>query len=174
VENHIIVLAFEEEPNNIEAAFSQPTKAENFLETVLEWQESGLVELEDVVVVMRGVGEEVKIKQTQSLSGKYALGGAGIGLLAGMLIGGPIGGVVVGSVVGAISGKMKDLGIDNDFIEQTSQGLPPNSSALFLLGKSTDREKMLEKLRPYKAFVAVTTLDEDKAKALKQALSREE
>ena len=167
-------MAYEEESFNIESAFNQPTQAENFLETVHEWQESGLIEIEDAVVVLRGVGEDIKIKQTQSLSGKYAPGGAGIGLLAGLFIGGPIGGVVVGSVVGAISGKMKDLGIDNGFIEQTSQGLPPNSSALFLLGKSTDREKMLEKLRPYKSFVAVTTLDEDKETALKHALSREE
>jgi uncharacterized membrane protein len=91
-----------------------------------------------------------------------------------MLLGGPIGGVIAGTAVGAISGKMKDLGIDDDFIEQISQGLPPNSSALFLMGKATDQEKMLEKLRPYKALVAVTTLDEEKEKALKQALSREE
>ena len=172
--NNIIVLAFEEESFNIESAFNQPTKAENFLESVLEWQESGLIEIEDAVIVVRGVGEDIKIKQSQSLAGKYALGGAGIGFLAGMLLGGPIGGVIVGSAVGAISGKMKDLGIDNDFIEQTSQGLPPNSSALFLMGKANDQEKMLEKLRPYKALVAVTTMDKDREKALKQALSRED
>jgi len=132
-----------------------------------------LIEIEDAVVVLRGMGEDIKIKQTQSLAGKYALGGAGIGFLAGMLLGDPIGGLVGGTAVGAISGKMKDLGIDDDFIEQTSQGLPPNSSALFLMGKATDWEEMLEKLRPYNALVAVTTLDEDKEKALKQALSRE-
>ncbi len=172
--NNIIVLAFEEEPFNLEIVFNQPTQAENFLETVLEWQESGLIEIEDAVIAVRGVGGEVKIKQTQSLAGKYALGGAGIGFLAGMLLGGPIGGVIAGTAVGAISGKMKDLGIDNDFVEQISQGLPPNSSALFLMGKAADQEKMLEKLRPYKALVAVTTLDEEKEKALKRALSREE
>jgi len=144
------------------------------LETVLEWQESGLIEIEDAVVGPRGMGEDIKIKQTQSLAGKYALGGAGIGFLAGMLLGDPIGGLIGGTAVGAISGKMKDLVIDDDFIEQTSQGLPPNSSALFLMGKATDREEMLDRLRPYKALVAVTTLDEEKEKALKQALSREE
>ena len=144
------------------------------METVLEWQESGLIEIEDAVVGPRGMGEDIKIKQTQSLAGKYALGGAGIGFLAGMLLGDPIGGLIGGTAVGAISGKMKDLVIDDDFIEQTSQGLPPNSSALFLMGKATDREEMLDRLRPYKALVAVTTLDEEKEKALKQALSREE
>jgi uncharacterized membrane protein len=50
----------------------------------------------------------------------------------------------------------------------------PNSSALYLLGKSTDPEKFVEKLHPFKAFVATTTLDADQEKVLRKALEREE
>ena len=174
MENNIIVLAFKEEPFNIEAGFDKDTKAEIFLETVFEWQESGLVDIQDAVVVIRGVGGDVKIKQTNSLAGKYALGGGGIGFLAGLLLGGPIGGIIVGSAVGAITGKMKDIGIDDKFIKEASEGLAPNSSALFLMGNSPDREALLETLNEYEALVAMTTLDEENEKALKRALSRGE
>lgn len=61
VANNIIILAFEEESFKIESAFNQPTQADNFLETGLEWHESWLIEIEDTVVVLRGVGEDLKI-----------------------------------------------------------------------------------------------------------------
>ncbi|UCD42047.1 MAG: DUF1269 domain-containing protein [Chloroflexota bacterium] len=178
MENNIIVLVFKEEPFGIgaavEEAFKEQTKAESFLETVLQWQDAGLVKIEDAVIVLRDTGGDVKIKQTKSLAGKYALGGSGIGLLAGLLLGGPIGGLIGGAAIGAITGKMKDYGIDDDFIKETSEGLTPNSSALFLLGKSRDREKLLEELKPFKALVATTTLSEDGERELRKVLSREE
>lgn len=174
MDNNLIVLVFEEEPFDFENVMSGPTKAEGFLETVQVWQEEGLVQIEDAVIAVRGVGTDIKIKQTKSLTGKYALGGSGIGLLAGLLLGGPIGGLIGGAAIGAISGKMKDVGIDDKFIEEASEGLVPNSSALFLLGRSSDPEKFLEKVRPYKAFVAKTTLDDQQEKALRKALDQEE
>jgi uncharacterized membrane protein len=175
MDNNLVVLVFEEEPFEFDKVMSvSSTKAEGFLETVQEWQENGLVEIEDAVIALRGVGTDIKIKQTESLTGKYALGGSGIGLLAGLLLGGPIGGLIGGAAIGAISGKMKDFGIDDKFIKEISAGLVPNSSALFLLGRSTDPEKFLEQVRPYKAFVATTTLGDEQEKALKKALEREE
>jgi len=174
MENSLIVLAFEEEPFNVEDAFSTTTKAEGFLENILMWQEQGLVDIEDAVVALRGKGGKLKIKQTKSLGGKYALRGSGIGLLAGLLLGGPIGGLAVGAGIGAISGKMKDIGIDDKFINEISEGLAPNTSGLFLLGKSNDPDKFLEQIRPFKAFVATTSLDPEREKALRDALKREE
>ena len=174
MEHNLVMLVFEEEPFNVESEFNKDTKAEGFLEEALKWQEEGLVEIVDAVIAMRGVGFDVKIKQTQSLTGKYALGGSGIGLVAGLLLGGPIGGLIGGAAVGAIAGKMKDIGIDDKFIEETSAALVPNSSALYLLGKSSDPEKFVEKLRPFSAFVATTTLDDDQEKALKKALEQAE
>jgi uncharacterized membrane protein len=174
MDSNMIVLAFEEEPILAEWGFSEPTKADGFLETVLLWQEKGIVEVEDAVIAVRTQGGDIKIKQTTSLAGKFALRGSGIGLLAGLLLGGPIGGLIGGTAIGAIAGKMKDIGVDDKFIEQVSEGLAPNSSAVFLLGKSSEPEKLLEEMRPFKAFVATTTLDEEREKALRKALEREE
>ena len=83
----------------------------------------GLITIEDAVIASRGVGQNVEIKQTQSVTGKYTLRGSGIGLLAGFLLGGPIGGLIGGTAVGAISGALKDIGIDDKFIREASEML---------------------------------------------------
>ena len=175
MENNIIVLVFEEDkPINIDDISFQYSKAENMLENVKMWQEQGLYQLEDAVIAICGAGGIVKIKQTQSDTGKFALRGSGIGLLAGLLLGGPIGGLIAGTAVGAITGKMKDIGIDDKFIKQITTGLRQDTSALFLMGKAIDQEKMEEEIRPFKALVVSTTLPEEREKRLQELLKREE
>ena len=172
--SNIVVLTFEEEPIKSDLpgiTFNKPTKAEDFLEVALTWQEQGILEIEDAVVARRGESNDVIIKQTKSQAGRYALGGSGVGLLAGLLLGGPIGGLIGGAAVGAIAGKMKDYGIDDKFIKDMSKGLAPSSSALFLMGQSTDRDKLMEKLKPYQAFVASTTLSKEQEEELRRALT---
>ena len=172
--SNIVVLTFEEEHIKSDLpgiTFNEPTKAEDFLEVALTWQEQGILEIEDAVVARRGESPDVKIKQMKSQTGKYALGGSGVGLLAGLLLGGPIGGLIGGAAVGAIAGKMKDYGIDDKFIKDMSKGLAPNSSALFLMGQATDRDKLMEKLKPYQAFVASTTLSKEQEQELRRALT---
>jgi len=175
MEYNIVVLAFEEErPVNYLDPATGPTKAENMLENVKMWQDQDLYELADAVIATCGPSGDVNIKQTQTLTGKYALRGSGVGLLAGILLGGPIGGLVGGAAVGAIAGKMKDIGIDDKFIKEVTQGLTPNSSALFLMGKALDEEKMMAEIKPFKALVASTTLSSEKEKQLQELLKREE
>ena len=163
MESNIVVLGFEGE-----------STAEGMLSNIMEMQERGLVTIEDAVVATRGPGTNVEVKQTRSVTGKYAVRGTGAGLLAGLLLGGPIGGLVAGAAIGAITGALKDQGIDDKFINEVSQALRPNSSALFLMGKAEDPDKFYEEMRPFKAIVATTTLSEEKEKRLKEALAEEE
>lgn len=163
MDSNIVVLRFDDE-----------NQAEAMLMTFTELQERGIVTLEDAVIATRGPGENIEIKQTQSVTGKFTLRGGGIGLLAGLLIGGPIGGLVGGTVVGAIAGALKDVGMDDKFIKETSEMLSPGSSALFLMGKADDPEKFLEELRPFKALVATTSLSAEQENRLKRTLAEEE
>ena len=163
MESNIVVLGFEGE-----------STAEGMLSNIMEMQERGLVTIDDAVVATRGPGTNVEVKQTRSVTGKYAVRGTGAGLLAGLLLGGPIGGLVAGAAIGAITGALKDQGIDDKFINEVSQALRPNSSALFLMGKAEDPDKFYEEMRPFKAIVATTTLSEEKEKRLKEALAEEE
>lgn len=163
--------------NLIIMGFDEEFMAEGMLGTIGKLQEDGLVAIEDAVIASRGVSKHVDIKQTQSEAGKFTLRGGGIGLLAGMLLGGPIGGLVAGTAVGAVAGKMKDVGIDDDVIENVSNGLAPNSSMLFLLVqevKPENLEKVDEALRPFKAEILHTTLTDENQAKLQEILKKEE
>lgn len=179
--------------------FNDLLGAENMLENVNTWANQGWLNVEDAVVVTRGEGaeepplpmaaasteqpmivqtarsgRELEIKQTTKRTGKFALGGGGIGLLAGLLLGGPIGGLVVGTAAGAIAGALKDSGIDDAFIKEVSAGLRPGTSALFLMTAGGDEEKILAELRPHKARLLKTTLPPEREAALRAALSKHE
>jgi uncharacterized membrane protein len=140
-------------------------------------EEEGLLELEDAVVATRAQGANVEIHQGRSKTGKFALRGGGVGLLAGFLVGGPIGAFVAGTATGAIGalvGTLKDYGIDDHFVDELSEALGPESSALFLLGKATDPDEFLKRLKPYKARVLQTNLSAEQERRLQDALAEEE
>jgi len=160
--------------NVIALAFEGEETAKGMLNDVLKMEEQGKIEVLDAVVASRGVGKNVNIEQTQSAKGKYAKRGTGIGFLAGLLLGGPILGAAGGAAVGAISGSMKDVGIEDDFIEKISTGLGPNSSAIFLMTQNADMEAVDKYLKPFKARVLSTTLDPEVETKLTKMLSEEQ
>lgn len=165
--SNIIVLAFDE----------GEFMAEGMLETISKLEEDELVTVEDAVIAHRGVDDTVHLKQTHSVKGKYTLRGSGAGFLVGLLLGGPIGGLVAGAAAGAITGSMKDYGIDDDFIEEISNGLGPNSSALFLMVDEVapeNLEKVDAVLRTFKANVVKTTLSDENEAKLRQIFAKEE
>lgn len=166
----------EQDSNITVFMFEDETSAQDFLDTVMQWQEKGLFNIIDSVIAVRGVGSDIEVTQSHKFGGKYAAIGSGIGLAAGLLLGGPIGGLAVGAIIGGVSGAMKDYGIPDKFIEEVDQGLGANSSALFLMtsGGEGNMDKILEELRPFKIRIASTTLAGDQEAKLKEALSREE
>jgi uncharacterized membrane protein len=153
--------------------FDNQYGAETMLEELGKMQERGLIELEDAVVASRGPGTNVEIEQTRSATGKSALRGSGIGLLAGLLLGGPIGGLVGGAAVGAIVGALKDQGLDDKFVEEVSGWVRPHTSALFLLVKEAQGDQVLDEIRTFDAKVLTTTLPPEAEKRLKDALAGE-
>lgn len=148
--------------------------AEAMLENVQQWQEEGLIELEDAVVASSGPSGEVQIEQTHKKDRKPIVRGGGTGLLAGLLLGGPILGLAGGVVAGAIARSFKDYGLDDDFVQEVSQWVRPQTSALFLLVKEGKTDEVLEKLRPHGALVLTTTLAPEQEKRLRTALAEEE
>ena len=160
--------------NIVVLRFEGKSQAENMLSIFDDMQDKGIVTLEDAVIASRGPGDNIEIEQSQSVTGKYTLRGSGIGLLAGLLLGGPIGGLVGGTVVGAVAGALKDVGIDDKFIRQTSEMLMPGTSALFLMGRADNPDKFLDELKPFKALVATTSLSAEQETRLRRTLAEEE
>jgi uncharacterized membrane protein len=160
--------------NVVVLGFKNQFGAEGLLGDLLKWQEEGLIELEDAVIASRGEGAHIEIEQTHRKSRKPIATGGGVGLLAGLLLGGPILGLAAGVAAGSISRGMKDYGLDDDFVTQTSEWVRPNTSALFLLVKEAKAEEVLERLRPTGAIVLNTTLAPEAEERLRRSLAEEE
>jgi uncharacterized membrane protein len=160
--------------NIVVLGFKNQYGAEGMLEDIQRWQEEGLIELEDAVIASRGPGGDVQIEQTHRQGGRFALRGGGAGLLAGLLLGGPVLGLAAGAAAGAIAAGLKDYGLDDKFIEEVSQWVKPETSALFLLVKEARADEVLERLRSYGAVVLTTTLAPEQEKRLQQALAEQE
>jgi uncharacterized membrane protein len=115
--------------------------------------------------------EQVRVIQTHGKKGKYAAGGAGIGMLAGFLVGGPIGAAVVGAGLGAVTAAIKDFGIDDASLAAIQSRLQPNSSALLVLGQARDQDAYVAKLRDFDPQVVSTTLTPELEQALRDRLA---
>ena len=143
--NNIVVLGFDREFG-----------AEGALEQILQWEQEGVIELEDAIQASRGTGTNIDIKQAKKQGGKSTLKGSGVGLLAGLLLGGPILGVAAGAGIGAITKSLK-----------------PESSALFLLVKQAKTDELEDKLHQFEGRVLTTSLPPEREAALRKMIDNE-
>ncbi|GCD57827.1 hypothetical protein NBRC3280_0309 [Acetobacter pasteurianus NBRC 3280] len=145
-------------------------------------QKEYLLDLEDAVVVTRDAQGKVHLHQSVNLEKAGAswglLSGGFWGALVGLLCLNPLAGFLIGSAVGAgagaLSGKFSDYGIDDGFIKQLSDTIPPNTSALFILVRKSQPEKVLADLSQFKGHARIlqTSLSPEAEEKLKAALSQ--
>jgi uncharacterized membrane protein len=155
--------------------FDTMNGAENFYVNLETWEEQGIITVLDAVVATRNIGKEVELHQvTKKKTGRYAAGGGGAGFLAGMLLGGPILGLAAGAGIGAVTARMKDQGLDKDFINGIVEGIRPETSVLFLMTEGGDVDALAEELRPHKAQLLSTSLTGEQEETLRQLLSSED
>lgn len=160
-------------------AFDNANDADRMLNELRRLQTEYLVDLEDAVVAVRPPQGKVELKQSISLTGAGALSGGLSGALFGSLIGllflNPLAGLAVGAVVGAgtgaLSGSLADYGINDDFIRATAQQLKPDTSALFVLVRKAQPEKVLKELSRFKGTILRTSLSPEQEARLQRALS---
>jgi uncharacterized membrane protein len=100
------------------------------------------------------------------------LSGSFWGLLIGMIFLNPLLGVAVGAGAGALSGKLSDIGISNNFMEELGETLKNNSSALFVLVRKVTPDKVMEELKGFGGKVLKTSLTADKEETLRKALEK--
>lgn len=115
----------------------------------------------------------VKLEQFNDLdAGRGALGGGTIGLVAGTVVAGPLG-AAVGSVVGAaVSGlytRLRDSGVNNNFMKEVSDKLEPGKTDLFIVYNGVLSDEMLATLRDFDANLSYGTLPEEAMTALASA-----
>ena len=154
----LIVLAFDNEGGALEMR-----------DKLLGLQKQKLIELEDAAVVIRGQDGKAKVKQATSLVGEGALGGAFWGMLIGLIFFMPWLGLAIGAMSGALGGAMSDIGVDDKFIKEVSDTIEPGHSALFLLVREVQGEKVMDEVRDFGATVLQTSLSKEDDEKLREA-----
>lgn len=160
------------------ASFKGEEVADQVLNKLQQMQKEHLIDLEDACVVVRDKKGKIHLKQAVDLVRLGALGGATWGVLFGALVGllmlnplvGLATGAVVGASAGALSGALSDYGIDDDFMSSMSEAIEAGSSALFVLIRRVNFDKVLPELKPFGAKILKTSLTNEQEERLKKAL----
>ena len=150
-------------------AFDNDTDAERLQADMKRLQKEHVVTLEDAAIVIRKADGKVKVKQSTSLVGAGALGGAFWGLLIGLLFQAMWWGLAIGTVLGALRGKFTDIGIDDKFIKEVGETIEPGHSAIFLLIRESTPDRMIDELKGYRGTVLKTSLSKDNETKLREA-----
>jgi uncharacterized membrane protein len=154
--------------------------ADEVLNKLRSLQKEYLIDLEDACVVEREKNGKVYIKQAVNLTAIGAAAGGSRGALWGAIVGllflNPLAGMAIGALtgagVGALSGSLTDYGISDDFVKKLGDTIPEGSSALFILFKNVNEDKVLPEIEPYKPRVLRSSLSNDAEKKLGAALNK--
>jgi uncharacterized membrane protein len=159
--------------NLVVIGFDDEHKAFEMRAELAKLQKEYLIEMEDVVVVTKDDKGEVKLHQAVNLTAAGAVGGAFWGTLIGMIFLNPLVGAAVGAGAGAMSGKLRDIGISDNFIKELGETLRNSTSAIFVLVRKATPDKVLEELKGFKGKVLKTSLTKDKEEELREVLEQD-
>ncbi|WP_081638724.1 DUF1269 domain-containing protein [Salinarchaeum sp. Harcht-Bsk1] len=148
--------------------------AEGMRERMYDFQKRELITLEDAAVVVRKENGHAKVKQAHSLVGSGALGGAFWGMLIGLLFLAPWLGLIAGAAGGALGGKLGDVGIDDSFIKEVSETVEPGQSALFLLVRDAQLERIEQETEDMNFTIIDTNLSPEDETQLRETFAAEE
>jgi uncharacterized membrane protein len=162
--------------------FEDPHEADRALNALARLQTEYLIDLEDAVVALRSPDGKLRLKQSVDLVGAGAASGGIWGAMWGSLVGllflnpllGLATGAALGAGAGALSGKLADFGINDDFIRKIAETLQPNTSALFILVRKAQPEKVLAEMSQFRGRVIRSSLSPEQESRLQAALSRPE
>ncbi len=158
----LLVIAFDDEASGFELRTE-----------LVKMQKEYLIELEDAVVVTRPSAEDIQLHQAMNLTAAGALGGGFWGTLVGLLFLNPLLGAAVGAASGAIAGRLTDIGVNDDFMRELGQSIPPGGSAVFILVRKMTADKVLARLESFhlKGRVLQTSLPDAEEERLREAFA---
>jgi uncharacterized membrane protein len=136
-----------------------------------QMQDEFLIDLQDVAWVTKSQDGKLKLHEGTSLTGAGAASGALWGLLVGLLFFVPLLGMAVGAATGALAGHLSDYGIDHKWINEVASSIPPGGSALFVMARDTNQERVLPEMAKFGGTVLKTNLTSEQQQALENALA---
>lgn len=166
-------------------AYKDRDTADRVLNEFQAMETDYILDLEDVVIVVRDTDSKVHIKQCVDLFGVATTHGVGLGVLWGALIAmlftnplaGMLGAIAGGAAGGAMTeaakkyGILSDYGIDDNFIKALGSTISPGTSAIFLLIRSAHEDKVLSRMSKYGGVILTTSLSNEDEGRLRAALA---
>ena len=92
------------------------------------------------------------------------------GFVFGLLFLVPIAGMAIGAASGALAGHLSDYGMDDKWIKEVAGSIPPGGSALFVMARNTNQERVLPEMAKFGGTVLKTNLTSEQQQALESAL----
>ncbi len=166
-------------PNLVILGFNGVRTADEVLDRLRGMQQEYLIDLEDACVIERDAKGKVYLKQAVNMTRIGAsvggLNGAMLGVLLGVLFLNPITGLAVGTLtgagLGALAGSASKLGISDDFLRNLGATIPHGSSALAVVFRSVNEDKVLPELAGYQPRVLKTSFSDDAERQFAGALA---
>ena len=149
----------------IAIAYADEAAVDRATANVAEAVEKGLLEVEDLVVVVRDEDGTVDVRQGSTGVGTAAVGGAMWGGLIGLVFLAPLLGMAVGALAGGAVWKSAfgDEGVAESFVDELRESLTPGSAALVLLVRQVTPEKVLPHIREHGRIIQTSLSDKVEA-----------
>jgi uncharacterized membrane protein len=152
-------------------AFSSEQKAEEVRQKLFNMQKEYLIELGDAVVAVKQPDGQIKLNQLFNTTAIGGVSGMFWGALIGLIFMMPLAGAALGAASGAVSGALTDFGIEDKFMKDVAEVVPPGGAALFVLVRKMTTDKVLEGLKGVGGTVLRTSFDKSKDEAIRAALT---
>jgi uncharacterized membrane protein len=110
-----------------------------------------ILTLDDAAMVALDEKGKPQVEHGKHLVGAGAMGGAFWGMLFGLLFLMPLAGMAIGAAWGALMGKIGDVGVDKQFLQEVGDSIKPGEAAWFLLVREATPDKVLDEIQGTKA-----------------------
>lgn len=168
-------------------AFKDSSTADRVLNELRAMETEYVLDLEDAVIVVRDMDGKVHLKQCVDVFGGATTHGVALGVLWGGLMGllfmnplaGLLGSIAGGAGAGAITtaaseyGLLSDYGIPDNFIKDLGNTIRRGTSAIFLLIRSADQNKLFARISQYEGTILKTSLSKEQEEKLRAALANQ-
>jgi uncharacterized membrane protein len=134
----------------IAIAYPDESALERARDNLVEGIKEGLVDVEDVVLIVRHEDGTFDVRQGGTGIGAAAVGGAMWGGVIGLIFLAPLLGMAIGALAGGAAWKsvVGDPGVAQSFIDGLREQLPPGGgAALVVLVREMQPEKVLARIR---------------------------
>jgi uncharacterized membrane protein len=153
-------------------AYPDQDTAQQARATVWRLEQELIIKAEEVAVISRDPDGKYHVHTSHSgfSTAGGAIWGGFWGLLFGMLFLIPLAGWAMGAGAGALFGHRRDNSFDQAFQQQVRDHLKPGTSALFMMIQHVTPDKAIAALAHYGGTVIKTSLSDEDAKKLQNAL----